>query len=240
MNTRILFYCTNVDRNGFSKIIFEAILPEGIINSTEDANDWIDDNISKHYDEFSLEFVIDWFVSLFEPTDAEIKDTEIYKTVQGKLIFQDEADFHYYKLGKTVSEKNKAKNEIKKIKSTKKVKKETESVKKEDVVKNKKNYPSVWIEPSGEVHVVGFANHNEFAREWLIENDEETYDEVQSYFTYYYEVLQDKGWIRILGWTDPPSFVITGRVTPKQRNALKDYCLGNDVPYQAFPEILKS
>ena len=240
MNARILFYCTNVDRNGFSKIIFETILPEGVINFTEDANDWVDNNISNHYDKFDLEFVIDWFVSLYEPTNIDLKDTEIYKTVQGKLIFQDEADFHYYELGKTVSEKNKAKAEIKKLKDAEKLKKASKSVKKQNDVNLKKDYPSVWIEPGGEVHVVGFANHNEFARDWLSENDKETYEEVHSHFTYYYEVLQDKGWIRILGWTDPPTFVITGRVSPKQRIALKDYCLGSEVPYQAFPEILKS
>jgi hypothetical protein len=240
MNTRILFYCTSVDRHGFSKIIFESILPEGIINSTEDANDWVDNNISNHYDKFYLEFVIDWFVSLYEPTTAELKDTEIFKTIQGKLVFEDESDYHYLELGRTVSEKNKAKAEIKKLKTAEKLKKETVRVKKEDVVNQKKNYPSIWIEPSGEVHTVGFANHNEFARDWLIENDKETYDEVNSHSIYDYEVLQNNGWIRILGWTDPPTFVITERVTPKQRISLKDYCLGNDVPYQAFPEILKS
>lgn len=229
MNTKILFYCTNVSHDGFTKIVFETILSGDSIHSISDANDWVDDNISKHYDDFDLEFVLDWFVLLFEHTDAEPKETEIIKTVTGKLIFEDETDYFYYELGKIVHEKNEIKREIKKLK--KEVKDNKEKTNK------KKTYPSVWIEPSGEVHEVGFAGHNQFASEWLKENEPDIYENSSYYF---YEDLQNLGWIRILGWNDPPNFVIIGRVTPKQRNALKSYCLSNDVPYHAFPEVLKS
>lgn len=57
---------------------------------------------------------------------------------------------------------------------------------------------------------------------------------------YNYEILQDKGWARILGWTDPPTFVLPNKITPKIKLALKDYCLASDVAYKDFPEILKS
>jgi len=38
---------------------------------------------------------------------------------------------------------------------------------------------------------------------------------------------------------DPPSFVLPGRITPKQKVALKEYCLMQKMPYSAMPEILK-
>lgn len=235
MNTKIIFSCIEVNHNGFTKIVFETILSGNSIHSISDANDWVDDNISKHYYDFELEYVLDWFVLLFEHTDNETKETEIIKTVNGKLIFEDDDDYHYYELGKVVHEKNEVKHEIKKIKKEIKDKKNNQSTKK------KKEYPSVWIQPTGEVHEVGFACHNDFASDWLEQHDKKTYEKVlNGLSSYYYEALQDLGWIRILGWSEPPIFVITGRVTPKQRITLKDYCLKNNVPYDAFPEILKS
>lgn len=250
MNTRILFYCTHVSHDGFSKIVFETIL-NGTL-TTEEANEWVDENISTHYNNFYLEFVLDWFVVLCEEVDAEPKETEIIKTVNGMLIFEDTIDHLYYRIGKATEETRQIKKE------TRKIKKETEKLKAQNeyqtkklkglvdgvnkIVNPKKDYPSVWIEPSGEVHEVGFANHNEFADDWFEENDPEEFNRIHEEYTgkYPYEHLQDKGWIRILGWTDPPSFVITARITPKQKTALRDYCMGNDVPYEAFPEILKS
>ena len=232
MNTKILFCCTNVCHNEFQKIIFETILHGNSIKSISDAIDWMDDNISMFCYDFDLEFVIDWFVLLCESTDEDDKDTEIVKTVNGKLIFEDDNDYHYYKLGKITNEINEIKEEINKIKEEKKIKED---------LKTKKNYPSAWIEPTGELHEIGFACHNDFAHNWLEENDKDSYAKVSNAFNrYYYEALEELGWIRILGWTDPPKFVITKRVTPKQRITLKDYCLNNDVPYQSFPEILKS
>ena len=55
-----------------------------------------------------------------------------------------------------------------------------------------------------------------------------------------HEILEILGWVRILGWKDPPSFVLPNKITVKQKQVLRDYCLNNEVPYNAFPEILKS
>jgi hypothetical protein len=234
MNTKLLFYCINIDHTGFTKIVFEAVLPSGCIEDRNDAVTWVDDNISEHYDKFYLDYVYDWVVLLYEPTNDELKETEIVDTVEGKLIFKGESDFHYYELGKLTSETNKLKDEIKELK---KDSVKPKKPKKENL--NNRQYPSVWIEPDGTVYEVGFANHNEFACDWFQANEPEEFHRIHTEYTgkYPYEHLQDKGWIRILGWNDPPNFVITCRVTPKQRIALKDYCLGNDVPYAGFPEL---
>lgn len=48
------------------------------------------------------------------------------------------------------------------------------------------------------------------------------------------------GWIRILGWKDPPVFVLPTQINPKQKQSLREYCFSNNVNYQDYPEILKS
>ena len=53
---------------------------------------------------------------------------------------------------------------------------------------------------------------------------------------YPYEELESRGWCRILGWTDPPSFVIPKKINPKLKTAIKDYCHNNGVNY---PEEIK-
>jgi hypothetical protein len=58
MNTKILFYCTNISHDGFTKIVFETILPGDSIDSFSDAIDWVDNNISAHYDNFYLDYLI--------------------------------------------------------------------------------------------------------------------------------------------------------------------------------------
>jgi len=39
------------------------------------------------------------------------------------------------------------------------------------------------------------------------------------------------GWARILGWTDPPTFVLPNKIGPKLMKAIKDYCQSNGVKY---------
>jgi hypothetical protein len=242
MNTKITFSCTNINPHGITKIIFEAITDEDI---NDDAIGWVDDNISKHYDEFELDFVLDWNVISCVEVEDDVKETKIINTVDGKLIFEDSIDWSYYRIGKYNFEIKQIKKETKKIKAeTKKLKEKTKNV---PPLKSKKDYPSVWIEPSGEVHELGFAQHEEFASDWLQENEPQIF-EAKFGFTgkdkyegkYCYEILQVLGWVRILGWKDPPCFVIESRITVKQKTALRDYCLNNEVPYNAFPEILKS
>lgn len=241
MNTKLQFYCINIDHHSFTKIVFEVILPGDCIEDRSDAVEWVDNSISKHYNDFGLDVVLDWVVLSYEQTDELIKDTEIIETIDGKLIFKDDIDFHYCELGKLTSEKNKLNDEIMAIK------KDLKKSKSKKEVKERKTYPSVWLEPGGEVHELGFAQHEEFASNWLNKNEPEIFEsrygfngESKYRKKYSHEILQDLGWIRILGWTDPPNFVITCRVTPNQRNSLKDYCLSTGIPYSAFPDILKS
>ena len=98
------------------------------------------------------------------------------------------------------------------------------------------DYASVWIDPFGKSYKVGIACHNTFASEWLFEHDKAAY-ETSYHNTYPYEVLQDKGWARILGWTKTPTFVLPAKIGPKLKTAVKDYCLSYGLD---FPERLKS
>ena len=124
----------------------------------------------------------------------------------------------------------------------KKIKAETEKIKADTKKKKEKKKPqkvehtSCWIEPDGTVHELSFAQHNEFASEWLQERiglSAMVHDR-----RYAYEQLQeDFGWLRILGWSDPPQFVFPLRFTPKQKIAVRDYCMRERI---GLPERLKS
>lgn len=231
INSKIIFCCNSVDRGGFAKIVFEAILPGDSVNSIEDANGWMYNNISKHYFDFDLDFVLDWFVLLFEPTNDNPKETEIIKNVKGKLIFEDDIDYFYYNIGKIKSETKKIKQE------TKKLKKEIKKSKEKDENKQRRD-PSIWVDPIGTEYEVGFANHEQFAQDWLQENDIETWKNQKS--RYGYEILQERGWVRVLGWTTPPTFVVPSKITPKQKTILMEYCVKNNITGNDFPEILKN
>lgn len=234
MNTKIIFYCIDNSHNQFTKIIFETILPGNCIEDKTCAVDWVDENISKHYNQFDLDCVLKWDVLFYESTNDEPKNTEIIKTVDGHLFFEDSIDWLYYRIGKAKEE-------------TRQIKKKTRKIKKELNLKLKKDYPSVWIEPNGEVHELGFAQHEAFASDWLKDNEPEIFEskfgfniDTKYRYSCCYEILQDLGWLRILGWKDPPDFVLPNKITVKQKQSLRNYCLNNEVPYHAFPELLKS
>jgi len=115
------------------------------------------------------------------------------------------------------------------------IKKETKKLE-EDSKKIKKEYTSVWIEPDGTTHELGFAQHNEFASDWLQEKI--GLSKMVKKPGHPYEQLQeDYGWLRILGWIDPPQFVFPKRMTVKQKIAVRDYCMNERI---GLPERLKS
>ena len=125
---------------------------------------------------------------------------------------------------------------IEKIKEeTKKIEEETKNFKIKKT-KIKKDHASVWIEPDGTVHELSFAQHNEFASEWLQERiglSKMVHDS-----RYPYEQLQeDFGWLRVLGWSNPPQFVFPNKLTPKQKQAVRDYCANERI---GLPERLKN
>ena len=73
------------------------------------------------------------------------------------------------------------------------------------------------------MHEVRFAGHNEFAFQYLIN----TYgvDFLDKHDREYpHSILTDLGWVRILGWTDPPRFIFPVKLTPKQIRVVKEYC----------------
>lgn len=224
MNTKLTFYCTHIQYGSFEKIIFETIIPD-YFKDLYDAKDWLDDSkIDEIYYNFGLDLVFDWVIIDHKKTNESLSDVNIVKTIPGKLVFEDEYESN--------------ENEIEKLKSDiDNIKKHIDKLKKEKSKESKKEYHSAWIDPSGKKYVVGFAQHNEFAAHWLKINDPKEYQKDTN--KYYYELLENKGWIRILGWTNPPSFSIN-TVSPKQKNALRDYCTSEKVSYEFWPEILKS
>lgn len=227
MNTEIVFYCTHAEYGEFKKTIFSTIHPKEFTSLSE-VNDWLDNNISFFCNEFYLDLVFEWVIVHYKQTEDKVKYTDIVESFSGRLVFDDDLNYQLMKI--------KSQNyDI--LKETEKLKKELKELKEEKPKPKKKDYPSVWIDPSGQSYVVGFACHNDFAMHYL--------DSIQEKDTYYlsnkyaYKILQERGWIRILGWYDPPQFVII-KVTPKQKVTLREYCIKNEVKYQDYPDILKS
>lgn len=221
-NTKIVFYWTllNWDRE-FEKVVFETIVG-GDLDKRE-ADDWDRDNSDYIYNKFDFHVVFDHVIMYVEPTNEPVKDVEIIKTIDGKLSFHEPDD----ELTKLRKETEEIKKEITQRKADlydwyKKQKEKEE--------RKKKDYPSCWIDPSGNEYRVRFAGHEEFAIEWLEQNNW-TYDDIKKakeYGGYHYEILEKEGWVRILGWTDPPTFSLPKKLTTKQRKAIKDYCQANE------------
>lgn len=174
MNTRIQFYCTQISEGKFQKIIFETILEDEL--DENDIENWIDEHVSDHYWEFDLDHVLDWKLISYELTNNISRYTRIIKTIEGHLIFEDSIDYSFYLIGKAKFETDQIKKE------TRKIKKETKQLNEniERYVKKKKDYPSIWIDTSGEIYEVGFANHNDFAHKWFEENEPEKFEKLNN------------------------------------------------------------
>jgi hypothetical protein len=225
MNTKLTFYCTCLRERSFEKLIFE-MSTDILCDSIDKADDILDEYIPEIFNYYGMDIAFDWVILDYREVE-EIIPLNLIESFSGHLTFDD--DYHY-KLMKLKSENYDLVKEAEAIKA---------SMKKPEEEKQKK-YKSVWIDLSGTIYYVGFAEHNNFAEHYLRKNDFNTYKQAQRGGSYYYTALEQKGWIRILGWTDPPSFSLPGRITPKQKNSLRDYCVGQGLSYQNFPEILKS
>jgi hypothetical protein len=247
-NTKLTFYITHLAYGDFTKSICQTIIEGKPFSDSYDAREWISDNISEIIDIVDTSCVFDHVVVDYQETDDLTYTPEVIKTVYGRLVFQDESvlgesEIYLQESIKAVEEKyiqdsinnveeidtitENLKESIKRIKEqTEEIKKETARIKAGEKPK-RKEYPSCWIEPNGKVHYVAFAGHNEFAFHYLVENEIYTEDEIVSNHKYAYEQLQDLGWGRILGWTDPPTFYIPDSVPPKQRQSIKEYCQSN-------------
>ena len=97
-------------------------------------------------------------------------------------------------------------------------------------VEIEKIYESCWIDLSGQRYQVSLAGHNRFAEEKLKEMN---YDiGLLDDNKYYYEILQDLGWVRVLGWTrNGPSFILPLNITPSQKQSVKEYCYKNECKF---------
>ena len=214
-NTEINFYWTTFTNREFSKYIFNVIV-KGELDKYE-VSDWIDSNSSEIYNKFYLETVFEHVVMNYTYTDKKPTEVKNIKVIPGKLVFEDNLDQEILKTKGDIYDINK---EIKKNK---------------EEPKEEKKYPSVWIKTDGTRQEVGFAEHNSFAINYLKENYPKKYQEYQDSNKYAHEILEDMGWIRVLGWAKPPKFVIS-KLNPKTKKAIKDYCQQYGVPY---PERIK-
>jgi len=95
--------------------------------------------------------------------------------------------------------------------------------------------PSGWINRAGEYFPVGFAEHDTWARTYLIEKHGE--EKAQSLrrkdntTTFerklpFYEVLEKAGWVRVMKWeTLPVEFILNEKkLTHAQKQTLDKYC----------------
>lgn len=247
MNTKIVFYITGIIDRQFIKNVYEVIVTS---ESIDESSDWVDDNISSIMDEEGFSFILDTVLLLQKSTNKECQSLTLIKSIPGELSFKQKRPkttklkqiIQSINLGENKSPEeilNKLNQELEILtlqKETLYIQKETikyqlSLLKKrieETTTKLKKEYDSCWIQPNGTVIKLGFAQHNEWAHDYLDERDGRDWFKHRSA----YEVLQDEGWVRVLGWTDPPTWCIPDRITPKQRVAIKEYCQsqGCDLP----------
>jgi hypothetical protein len=236
-NTKLTFYCTQFQQGNFEKIVFDTILEGEDINDLSDAKQWLDNSvIGEIYDEFDLDVVFDWVIINLAKTKERCSPIREIKRIDGKLSFTKkrilkpkETSSKYFLSPKEYS-----------AKLTRLAAEKAEAEGK-PAPPPKKEYRSCWIDPSGKTHWVGFAMHNEYASDWLERHDNVKYKKIlESWGRYHYEELEDQGWLKILGWTDPPQFVLPDRIGPKQKQAIREYCISQKVSYEFWPEILKS
>lgn len=222
MNKLIIFNCIHFQYSKIYKIIFTTII-------NQDPYEWLDNNIEYIYNKFDLTIVLDWEITSIEDTDQFImEDIRVENILEGAVIFYDNLEYQLLK------EKAKGYDLIKEKERLLMAKPELSFSERE-----KRDYESCWIDLLGKKYTVAFAEHEAFVREWLRENDKETYEKTE-FSSCLYTILEDRGWIKIVGWADPPRFVIPSMITPSQKNALREYCIKNKVLYKYFPEILKS
>jgi len=237
-NTKLTFYCTHFQYGRFEKIVFEIVIDEAI-DSLADAKKWLnEDTIIAIYRQYDLDLVFDWIIIRYAKTSENVKNLHEIKRIDGQLIFPEKRTRKPKSESEPTSNYFLTPDQYKKKLDRLAKAKALESG--QPVPSPKKEYRSCWIDTSGKTHWVGFALHNEYASNWLEKHDNAVYKKILTAFSrYHYEELEDRGWIKILGWTDPPSFVLPDNITPKQKQTLREYCISQKVAYESWPEILK-
>jgi len=218
MNTKLKFYITYFsDSRSFRKSLFECVVAQEM-TSDDDVNDWLDNNMPTIMDMANAETVFDRVVLSFKPINTQKIGIKEVETLFGRLLFVDEETKD---LNKTISLLRENASLLEENARQVKI------IEKLDEQIVKRTYPSCWVEPDGKVHVVGFSGHSKFASEYLL--NDRTLSDYPSSDKYAHQILEDMGWIRILGWKDPPMFCFNpkSKKTPKQIKAVKEYCQDN-------------
>lgn len=253
MNTKIAFYLTGFSGRDIIKNVYECITDNDIYD-TSDAQDFIDTQLTKILDDSNISICFDCVILYVKKTTIKKPSISLIKTVYGVLSFPvrrkqrnvkskannniipDEQDSIDY-LQKQIDALTALKLESKTIElETVKIKLEIAKIQNENLTKelNKsKDYRSCYIKPNGEIIYVGFAQHESWASEYLQEREGDDWMDFKD-GNYSYVILENEGWVRILGWTDPPTFSLPEHITPKQKRSIKEYCQteGCDLPYE--------
>ena len=204
-NTKIEFYITYVSNAIFYKSVFIVVI-RGHHYEKNLCMNWISDNIMDIMNEVNADIVFDHVVIKFKPSHYKESSIQVVETLPGKLVFKK----NVHSTGRSYK---KLKSVVEKIETS--------------TIEVKKDFPSCWIELNGKIHVVGHACHNDFAWEYLTKTEKLTTDKILGMGNYPYVVLENMGWIKVSGWTNPPSFTFPERITPKQRTSVKEYCQEN-------------
>jgi hypothetical protein len=211
MNTKVAFFITGISYGDFVKNVYECI-SDHEITCTSDVHDIIDDNIQNIMDEADMSVCFDHVVLYYKPTKLPVSSIKLIKSIDGILSFPEKR------------KKRKPKDLVEIPKAE------------EPPTEERKEYRSCWIQPNGKIIYVGFACHEEWASDYFQEREGDNWSDWHTNIghRYCYEVLQSEGWARILGWTDPPRFSLPDHITPKQRQAIKEYCQseGCDLPIE--------
>lgn len=264
MNTKITFYWTILQDREFKKIVFQAVLPGKPFENMYAAQEWEEQQTPNIVSEYDFELVFDRVIVFYSPTDDDVQDIHIIDQIPGILEFKSKVKKIRKKKEDTSPETTieRLRRQIVEIESNdafkyglienelfnlkvEKLKLEIEVIqlkrqklneaKKEPITPPKsRDYQSIWMDRLGTVHEVEFARHEEFAQQILDDRGD-----IKESGDFAYEILQDEGWIRVLGWTRPPTFVLPDYITPSQKTALKEYCEAQKLEYSEYPEILK-
>jgi hypothetical protein len=87
MNTKVTFYCTHLEQGQFRKLIFQQVLEGVTFADNREANDWLDDQINKLYNEFDLNLVFDWVLVGYTNTKESPSEAKELESVVGRLVF---------------------------------------------------------------------------------------------------------------------------------------------------------
>lgn len=215
-----------------------------------DLHDWLDHRISFLCDLFDFSLCFDWVVIHSKKTKEPVSRFTILQSIVGKLNFDPpkvkEIETRIEEVtADVINLKNETIALLKKQIETRKRISELDAAKikrleSQIATPAKKENRSCWIDKHGNTHYVGFAKHEEFASDWFEENEPEKFTREERDGRYFYEMLEEKGWIKVVGWSNPVCFVITKNPTVKQKQALREYCMSEEIPYKDYPEILKS